>query len=271
MTTRARLSVSSWSLHKTLGSPAFYGVGETLPGNTHNQGELSLLELPGAIADIGINTLEITHFHLPSTDDNYLDELKNAISEADVELFSLLIDDGDITHPEHGERDLKWIDSWLDVAEKLGSKCARVIAGKQDSSDDVLDLSAQRLALLANKAETSGLRLMTENWFATTSTPEAVTQLIKKLDGNLGLCMDFGNWKGETKYADFKQIAHFAESCHTKAYFDNGTINQEDYEACLKITKDANFKGPHTLIFESEGLSDWEGLATEKAIVQQYL
>ena len=271
MTTKARLSVSSWSLHKTLGSPAFYGSGETLPTNTHNQGELSLLELPQAISNFGINTLEITHFHLPSTNNSYLDELKYVIEEANVELFSFLIDDGDITHPEHGERDLTWIESWLDVAAKLGSKCARVIAGKQNSSDDVLNLSAQRLTQLANKAETLGLRLMTENWFATTSTPDAVIHLITKLDGNLGLCLDFGNWEGETKYSNFKQIAHFAESCHTKAYFDNGKLNQEDYESCLKITHDAGFKGPHTLIFESSNLDAWQGLALEKEIVSNYL
>src|SRR5947209_5352735 len=98
---RPRLSVSTWSLNRTLGQPQFYGVDNqhNIPVDTHNKGVLSLLELPAHIARFGISTLEICHFHLPSLDKGYLAELRGALAAAHVELFSLLIDDGDITHP----------------------------------------------------------------------------------------------------------------------------------------------------------------------------
>ncbi len=270
-TSKARLSVSSWSLNKSLGSPAFYGVAAHLPKESHNQGTLSLLELPQAIADFGINTLEITHFHLPSLEDAYLNELKAALKAAKVELFSFLIDDGDITHPEHGKRDQAWIASQLDIAAKLGSKCARVIAGKQEPTPENLKLSISRLKELASKAESLNLRLMIENWFQLASSPKALLSILEALNGRVGLCLDFGNWKGEEKYEQFKQIVNYAESCHTKAYFEDGNLNGEDYIKCLEITKAAKFSGPYTLIFESPSPSDWEGLALEKAIVSDYL
>ena len=50
---------------------------------------------------------------------------------AGVKLHSVLIDAGDITHPEaaHREADLNWIKSWISVAGRCGAKNVRVIAG----------------------------------------------------------------------------------------------------------------------------------------------
>jgi len=61
----ARLSVSTWSLHRTLGKPRPYGPGGE-PGVA--AGGVPLLELPAQVAAAGIGTMEICHFHLPSRD-----------------------------------------------------------------------------------------------------------------------------------------------------------------------------------------------------------
>lgn len=271
---KARLSISTWSLNKALGKPKYFGVeqGLQVPTASHNLRGLSLIDIPKAISEFGIITLEIPHFHLPSLDDDYLAKLKNTLQEYDVELFSLLVDDGDITHPEHAERDVRWIMNMLDVAAKLGSKCVRVIAGKQAPTQEVLELSICNLKRLATKADELGLRLMTENWFETTSTPQALQQIIEALEGQLGLCLDFGNWQGDLKYSNFEQIAKFAESCHSKAYFENGVIDTQDFKKCLDVVHAENFSGPYTLIFESsEPTNEWQGLAAEKEIILPYL
>src|SRR5262245_27859222 len=98
-----RLSVSTWSLHRALGRPAFYGAadGEQIPVETHNRGTMTLLDLPARVAEAGIHMLEICHFHLPSRDRAYLQELRGALESASVQLFSLLVDDGDITSAAH--------------------------------------------------------------------------------------------------------------------------------------------------------------------------
>jgi sugar phosphate isomerase/epimerase len=238
----------------------------------HNRGALSLLELPDRLAEFGIHTLEICHFHLPSRDPGYLAELRAALAAAGVELFSLLIDAGDVTDPQHGRRDAAWIAGWFAVGQALGTKCARVIAGKQPASAENLAVSQAYLADLASQAEAAGIRLMTENWFSLLSSPAAVIRLLDGLAGRVGFCLDFGNWKGEQKYADFARIAPYAESCHSKAYFDEaGRLDQADYTRCLDITAAANFSGPYTLIYESPALADWAGLAAEKAVVEPYL
>ena len=75
----ARLSISSWSLHRTLGS-----VFHKLDGSTTENGDISLLELPAKIAECGIKTLEICHFHFPQVDDDYIDSLRTSLDEAGV-------------------------------------------------------------------------------------------------------------------------------------------------------------------------------------------
>jgi hypothetical protein len=268
-----RISVSSWSLHRTLGRPEIYGVerGFQIPQESHNRGQYTLLELPTYLAKNGITTLEICHFHLPNLDTGYLSELRSALQAANIELFSLLIDEGDITHPNHAERDLVWIERWLEIAECLGAKRARVIAGKSPSNE-ALQRSASALLQLAERAEGMGLRLMTENWFNVLSNPQAIHTLFQQLEQHVGLCLDFGNWNGPDKYEQLASIASYAESCHTKAQFlalDH--LDQSDYIHCLNITREAHFVGPYTLIYDGPNDDEWKGVALEREIVQQYL
>lgn len=266
-----RLSVSTWSLKRLLGQPAPYGPDSTTPLSFPAEG-LPLLELPAQLAKFGISTLEICHFHLPSLDPGYLSELRASLESAHVELFSLLIDDGDVTDPTNGARDLTWIATWLPIAGQLGATHARVIAGKSSPTPTTLQASAQALTQLAEMAQAAGVRLMTENWLTLLSEPAAVHNLFDRLDGRVGLCLDFGNWSGPEKYDDLSSIASYAESCHAKAYFTSPTtLEADDYVRCLDITRAAKFAGPYTLIYDGSDPDEWAGLASERDLVAPYL
>jgi Xylose isomerase-like TIM barrel len=269
-----RLSVSTWSLHRTLGQPDIYGVdaGFHIPTATHGRGALSLLELPAQLAPFGIHTLELCHFHLPSLDPGYLAELHSELHAAQIELFSLLIDDGDIVHATHADRDLAWVRRWIEITGTLGARCTRVIAGKSAPTPENLTKSIQALQHLATLTEEAGIRLMTENWFGLLSTPAAIHTVFQHLEGRVGLCLDFGNWTGPNKYHDLRAIAVYAESCHAKAHFsDLNELDTTDYTQCLEITAAANFAGPSTLIYSGPDDDEWAGLAREMQMVQPYL
>lgn len=267
-----RLSVSTWSVHRSLGDPAIYGPADAgIPTYTHNNGAVTLLELPARIAQHGIHTLEICHFHLPSLDAAYLAQLRKAIEDAGVEMWQVLADAGDITHPTDRERDAAWIAQWIDVAHALGAKRVRVIAGKQKPTRENLIKSRDTILRWSEKAQPLGIRLVTENWFDLLNTPDDVLWLLDQTQGQLGLCLDFGNWKGEGKYAGFEAIAPMAESCHAKPQFNaDGSVEPGDYTRCLDITKAANFNGPYTLIYDGPSADEFAGLDAEKRIVQPY-
>jgi hypothetical protein len=267
-----RLSTSTWSLHRALGVtyPDAPGSPNTGAAETYGTGSLTLMELPARIAAMGIRTLEICHFHLPTREKHYLDELRGALDTAGVELWSLLIDNGDVTHPQYGARDQEWIASWIETAGALGAKRTRVIAGKSSPTPESLERSRAALTELAEHGKQVGVRVMTENWFGLLSTPAAVKLLLGSVD--VGLCADFGNWSGPTKYDDLGAIFPLAESCHAKCSFPAPEQpDRADYERCLKLTREAAFDGPYTLIYDGPGDDEWRGLAIEIEMVSPYL
>lgn len=255
-----RLSVSSWSLHHALGSMPITGPADE-PNTASPPNALPLLDLPRAIGEHGISTLEICHFHLPSTEGDYLARLRASLEESGVELWSLLVDGGDL-NGAHAARDFDWIARWFGVAEDLGAHNVRVIAGQGAPTEGNLAQSISMLKELAATAGRCGVRLMTENWFATLSTPADVHHLFSQLDGQLDLCLDFGNWDDHPdKCVDLASIAHYATSCHARADFRSpGELDEADFRRCLELTVGAGFHGPYTLIPSGAKGDEWQAL-----------
>lgn len=264
-----RLSTSTWSLHRALG-PTYWDSPANPsrePKEPYGPGTTSLLEVPARLAEMGIHTLEICHFHLPSRDDNYLSELRAALDDAGVELFSLLIDDGDVTDPDHGQRDRAWIGGWLETAGKLGARCARIDGGKT-LDDGAVSRSREALTELAAVAEANGVRPMTENWHSVLSTAENVVAVVEPLQRRVGLCADFGNFSGPNKYDELARIMPFAESCHAKCAFTSPFMpDRADYEHCLELSRAAGFDGPYTLIYDGPDDDEWAGIALERDMI----
>jgi sugar phosphate isomerase/epimerase len=269
---KRRLAVSTWSLHRTLGAPEITGPDEKGIGGRLSTGALALIDLPQRLADFGIYTLEICHFHLPETGEAYLAEFRTALAEARVELFSLLIDGGDISNPDHAQRDLVWIERWIDVAATLGAKRARVSGGKSAPSDESIRLSRRGLRRLAQYARARNVRLTTENWQNLMSSPATVLRVLNGLSEDVGFCLDFGNWGGPGKYDDLARIFPQAESCHAKCHFGHdGEMDRVDFVRCLDLSKAAGFAGPYTLIYDGPDADEWNGLDREREIVETYL
>ena len=111
------------------------------------------------------------------------------------------------------------------------------------------------------------MRLVTENWFDLLAEPAHVNFLLDKLDGRIGLLGDFGNWDGADKYADLKSIFGRAELCHAKARFIDGDLDETDYGRCIALAEEAGYKGPYTLIFDSEIPGEWHGLGIERDFI----
>lgn len=254
-----KLAVSTWSLHRAIdaGTP--------------------LLDIPAQAAAHGIGNLEICHFHFPTTDAGYLNDLRGALDGAGVTFLTMLVDTGDPTQPDPAgrRRDLDTMATWLDIAAQCGAERARVIAGNAEPSDEAMELSTAAMRELATRAEGTGLRLEVENWHRLMDRPAEVRTLIERLDGRLGLKLDFGNWPGPRKFDDLPQIAHLAETTHAKAHFTApGRMDADDFTRCLDICRNAGFSGPHSLIFDGpiDGAQDeWASLDQIKAAVQPSL
>ncbi len=254
----AQMGVSTWSLHQRL-------TKQNIP----------LLDLPVEVAAHGLSKLEVCHFHLPRTDADYVDRLRGALDKAGVELFTLLVDTGDLTaaDPQKRAEDEALIAGWVDIAARCGAARVRVIAGESAPTPDeaALALSAAALGRLADRAEAGGVRLVTENWHALLDRPKEVLALLDRMGGRVGLKLDFGNWRGARKYTDLAAIASRAECTHAKAFFSEaGQMDAADFTRCLQLCRDAGFGGPHILIYDSGG-DEWACLDEMYEAVLPYI
>ena len=239
-----RLGVSTWSLHKSLTSGT------------------SLLDIPAQVAAHGLSKLEVCHFHFPSTDPAYLAEFRAALESAGVEFYTLLIDEGDLTHPDEAEREraLALISCWIEVAAACGAKRVRVIAGDAPPSAAALALSVAGLTEVVRRADGCGVRVSVENWHALLDHPAEVLALLEAMSGRVGLKLDFANWPAARKYDDLAQNAPLAECTHAKAHFAGpGDMDRDDFSRCLQLCQNAGFAGPHILIFSDPG-DEWPSL-----------
>ncbi|WP_432543154.1 sugar phosphate isomerase/epimerase family protein [Kineococcus sp. SYSU DK002] len=256
-------AVHAWSLDRTL--------GRFRAGTTTEPAGLPLLELPAALRDHGYRTVQLCHFHLPHRDAGYLAELRAALAEAGVVLDALLVDDGDLTHPSEAAREEAWISSHLADATALGATRIRVVAGKTRTDTAQAD-SSRALGRIAARA--GDLRVVTENWGDVTRDAADVRAVLDPLDGAVGLLVDLGNWSGPGKYADLAEVAPYAETCHAKAHWDRGEVDEVDYRASLSAILDAGYAGyagPLALVYDAVDDDEWAGLAVQRAIVEDVL
>lgn len=265
------IAVSSWSLHRTIG--VSYNDSPSKgpqPAVVHADQPLALLDLPSALKDHGYSAMQLCHFHLPSRELSYAEEFKGALRQSGVSLLTLLIDEGDVTDPESYEADTRWIESWVRTAGQLGAPRARVIAGKQPYSEAAMDLAISNLKRIAETAAEVGVSLETENWFPLLSTPNAVNEILDRMDGQLGLCADFGNWPRPGIYETLPQIMPRAETCHAKFEFKTATeLDVPHAEACLKIASEARYQGPFVLVNGGIGESDWDAMEIQQKIIRR--
>jgi sugar phosphate isomerase/epimerase len=240
-----RYAVSSWSLDGLL------------------QRGVPLLEIPAQCQQHGITTLEVCHFHLPSTDAPYLQELRNRLADAGVELFSVLIDAGDIAAPDPAQRatDTAFTRNWIEIAATLGAGRVRIDAGQQPPNPEVIQRSAEQLHILAQYAGSRGVAVSTENWRATSKQPEALLAILDACPSPIGLCVDTGNAEATLdKYQALTQLLPRATSVHFKArYTPAGLTDNDDVERCLALFRAADFDGVITLIYDRKQ-REWEGI-----------
>lgn len=272
------LSLSTWSLHRNLGPLRWTVWNEetgTLDTAVQEQPLLhSLLELPSEAAKRGYQAVEVCHFHFPSTEPDYLAQVKQAFAAAGLSFDTLLLDYGDITssNPARVEADMAYIRQWIEIASLSGAKQIRVVAGEASpTNEEAVTFSAARLAELSEYGRTLGVKVITENFKALTSTGASSKKLLDQWGEYAATITDFGNFKGQLKYEEIALTTPLSVSVHVKPQYDaDGIPDQAELRLCLDTVASAGFDGAYVLIYDGPG-DMWEGMERVKRIVSSYL
>jgi sugar phosphate isomerase/epimerase len=294
-----QLCVSSYSLRQCLGPirGAFRGPdGQKSPFVWEQPQTMTLLEFPRQVQEqLGVDAVEICQFHLPERSPAYLDQLKRAMSEAEVRLVNMPIDVGNISdaNPAYREEDLAEIEEWMRVAAELGAAMVRVNASAPLAQGQLapIEVTIDSYRRLAGAAESLGLQLLIENHGGITVDPEVIVAIVEAVGpARLKTLVDIGNFEPLLSvqmaimqgreppeadptplYGAIARIAPYAGLVHAKTHeFDErGRPRRLDVVRALRVVRDAGYAGTISLEYEGSEGDPWENTRRTRALVEE--
>ena len=250
-----RAGLSSFSLHlpDALGDPWFEldDGFKSVSGSFRGTPTLDLLDFPGAVAELGINCVDLCIQHIPNIETGYLDELRSAFDAADVELYQLLIDIGEVASADPTERSasIALTKRWMEIAAELGSSGVRYVPGDSKPNSENISASGEAFRELYDYSVECGVEPATENYKVFNNEADDLLQVLDIADRDYGVVADFGNAKGPRKYDNLSKLMPRATAIHQWVMIDDeGRINMEDSKRCLNMARDNDFDGPVMLL-----------------------
>ncbi|MCY3831410.1 MAG: TIM barrel protein [Chloroflexi bacterium] len=251
-----RAGLSSFSLHLPdlyLGDPWFEldEGGKSVSGAFRGSPQIDLLEFPAQVAEHGINCVDLCIQHIPNIEPGYLAELRAAFEAADVELYQLLIDLGEIASSDPAERSasIAMTKRWMEIAAELGSTGVRYVPGDSKPNPETSRACGQAFRELYDYGVACGVEPATENYKVFNNEADDLLQVLADSERDYGLVADFGNCRGPKKYSTLEKLLPRATAIHQwVAVDDDGTLNLEDAKRCLQMARDSGFDGPVMLL-----------------------
>lgn len=250
-----RAGLSSFSLHlpDALGDPWFEldDGGKSVSGSYRQTPTLDLLDFPSEVASLGINCVDLCIQHISNIEPGYLAELRSAFDSANVELYQLLIDIGEVGSPDPDERSasIALTKRWMEIAAELGSSGVRYVPGDSKPTPETIRASGEAFRELYDYCVGCGVEPATENYKFFNSEADHLLGVLDISERDYGVVADFGNAKGPGKYDNLSKLMPRATAIHQwVAIDDEGVINDEDSKRCLKMARDSGFDGPIMLL-----------------------
>ncbi len=220
---------------------------------------MTLLDLPGACAALGVTTIELVSSFFPGQDTRYLNQLRSAIQEHGVRVRNIAVDMGDIANPDQATRrtDIEGLKQWFFVARAVGAEAIRVNSGTASPTDPgAIDSICEGYRELAAEAAHTGVYLLIENHGGASADPRNIQTFLERVDSPwFKTCPDFGNFIEGTAEEGMRIMAPHAFSCHVKVfnYSPDGRQNwigrdgqprSYDLRRSLQILEEAGYAGP---------------------------
>ena len=252
---RARLAVTSWPFREFIDSPANPYRKRDKPG-------MDIKDFAGMVAkkfDVHNICPLAAHFH--STDDAYLDALRQAVDQAGSHIVDLGLAGRNFWDPDAAKRQaaVEYGQHWIDLAIKLGSPSVRQHLGAPRGVKPDVGLASQSLGRLADYGAAKNIIINLENDELDNEDPFFIVKVIEKV-GNpyLRALPDIGNTlaaviAGYNERGVAAMFKHAYGMCHVKdaVVTDGGKTYNVDLPKMFGLAKASGFKGYYMM--------EWDG------------
>jgi L-ribulose-5-phosphate 3-epimerase len=260
------ISLAQWSFHKALFAKKMDPLDFAKVAKT----------------DFGIDAVEYVNqfFKDKAKDEKYLGEMKKRAADHGVESVLIMIDgEGRLGDPDEGLRQ-KAVENhykWVDAAKFLGCHSIRVNAHSTGGFEEQMKLAADGLRRLTAYGDKQGINIVVENHGGLSSNGQWLSGVMRLVDHRrCGTLPDFGNFriaKGEEydRYKGVEEMMPFAKGVSAKSHDFNeqGEELHTDYRRMMKIVLKAGYKGRVGIEYEGSKLSEAEGVAATKKLLEK--
>lgn len=260
------ISLAQWSLHR-----AFYS------------GTLDNLDFAAtAKNEFGIDAIEYVNgfFKDKGEDHSYLAEMKKRAGDLGVKNLLIMCDgEGRLGDPDKAARKQTVHNhiKWVEAAKFLHCHSIRVNAASEGGYEEQQKLAADGLRKLCEFADTRGMNVIVENHGGLSSNGAWLAGVIKLVDHKrIGTLPDFGNFQVSPgqwydKYQGVEELMPYAKAVSAKSHVfdDAGNEAEIDYLRMMKIVLDAGYHGYVGIEYEGSELSEMEGIAATKALLER--
>jgi L-ribulose-5-phosphate 3-epimerase len=264
---RFRISLAQWSFHKALRAKQMDNLDFAVR----------------ARKEFDIEAVEYVNqfFQDKAKDTKYLGQMKERADDHAVKSLLIMCDgEGHLGDPDTAGR-AKAVENhyrWVEAATFLGCHSIRVNAQSKGSWDEQRTLAADGLRRLSEFGAKHDIDVIVENHGGLSSNGQWLSQVMKAVDHpRCGTLPDFGNFRigpGEEydRYKGVAELMPWAKGVSAKSNdFDaQGNEVAIDYGRMIEIVLGHGYKGYIGIEYEGERLSEAEGVAATKKLLQRY-
>ncbi len=259
-----KISLAQWSWHRRL--------------RGQQQPKMDNLDFAVEARQFGIEAVEYVNqfFKDKARDTKYLAEMKKRAKDNGVKSLLIMCDGEGALGDQDPQQRTQAVENhykWLEAAKYLGCHSIRVNASSSGSYDEQLELAADGLRRLSEKAVEYKLNVIVENHGGLSSNSQWLTNVIKNVDlPNCGTLPDFGNFPPEAdKYKSVEMLMPYAKGVSAKSYdFDEkGDETKIDFYRMMKIVVDSGYKGYVDIEYEGNRLSENDGILATKKLLEK--
>ena len=221
-------------------------------------GSLSYLDLVDMAVEHGIDGIDSTVYWFPREDlSAFLTAFRRKAYLAAVELPSIAIRT-DLCRPDTRaqDREVAWLQHWVDVSHELGSSHIRVFGGhvpEGSSEDEAAKWVTEILKRAGDYAADKGVVLGLENHGGITSRAERIIQIVQATDHpNVGINLDTGNFRSEP-YQQIEMCLPYAVNSQFKVHLrdEQGNHEPSDWDRIVGMFAAAGYRGYMALEYEA--------------------
>ncbi len=259
-----KISLAQWSWHRRL--------------RGQQQPKMDNLDFAANARKFGVEAIEyVNQFFMDKAQDTaYLAEMKKRAKDNGVESVLIMCDgEGNLGDPD-SQRRTRAVENhykWLEAAKYLGCHSIRVNAASRGTYDQQLELAADGLRRLSEKAVEYKLNVIVENHGGLSSNSQWLTSVIKNVGlPNCGTLPDFGNFPPEAdKYKSVEMLMPYAKGVSAKSYDFNeqGDETTIDFYHMMKIVAASGYNGYVDIEYEGNRLSEDDGIIATKKLLEK--